>query len=62
MLSCQVLTTKTIKNKAKHLLENELKKLKTFDLSHFIGKNYFEENGAQNYFVFQRMYKYLKKN
>ena len=62
MLSCQVLTTKTIKNKAKHLLENELKKLKTCDLSHFIGKNYFEENGAQNYLVFQRMYKYLKKN
>ena len=30
------------KNKSKHLLvENELKKLKTFDLSYFRGKNYF---------------------
>ena len=30
-------------NKSKHLLvENELKKLKTFDLSYFLGKNYFE--------------------
>ena len=32
-------------NKSKHLLvENELKKLKTLDLSYFGGKNYFEGN------------------
>ena len=44
-------------NKSKHLLvENELKKLKTFDLSRFKGKNYFEGNdGAQNALVFQTM-------
>ena len=38
------------KIKSKYLLpENELNKLKTFDLSYFIGKNHFEEAGAQNY-------------
>ena len=39
---------KITKNKSKHLLvENELKKLKTFDQSYFIGKSYFEEDGHQ---------------
>ena len=44
-------------NKSKHLLvENELKKLKTFDLSYFKGKNYFEGNDeAKNAPVFQTM-------
>ena len=59
MLNCQV---KITKNKTRHfLLENELKRLKIFDLSYFIGKNYFEEDDAQNYIVFQPMHKYLKK-
>ena len=45
-------------NKSKYLLvETELKKLKTFDLSYFKGKNHFEEDGTQNYLVFQSMYK-----
>ena len=35
------------------------KKFKTFDSGYSRGKNYFEENGAQNYLVFQPMYKYL---
>ena len=48
-------------NKTKHLLvENEFKKLKTFDLSFFIGKNDFEENDTQNYLVFQPLNKYFK--
>ena len=48
-------------NKTKHLLdENELKKLKTFDLSQFIGKSHFEEDGTQNYLVFQTPNKYFK--
>ena len=48
-------------NKTKHLLvENELKKLKTFDLSQFIGKSHFEEDGTQNYLVFQTLNKYFK--
>ena len=43
------LNSKTTSNKWKHLLvENELKKLKTFDSSYFIGKGHFEEDGAQN--------------
>ena len=41
-------------NKTKHAhVENEFKKLKISDSSYFIGKNYFEEDGSQNYSVFQ---------
>ena len=48
-------------NKTKHLLvENELKKLRAFDLSYFIGKSHFEEDGTQNYLVFQPLNKHLK--
>ena len=48
------LNRKVTKNKTDHLLvQNELKKLKTFGLSYFIGKNYFREDGTQNYLVFQ---------
>ena len=48
-------------NKTKHLpVENELKRLKTFDSSYFIGKSHFEEDGNQNYLVFQQMNKYFK--
>ena len=55
------LNRKITKNKADYLLvQNELKKLKTFDSSDFIGKNYFEEDGTQNYLVFQPIYKYFK--
>ena len=49
-------------NESKHLpVENELKKLKTFDSSYFIGKSHFEEDGTQNNLVFQPMYRYFKK-
>ena len=52
---------KITKNKADHLLvQNELKKLQTFDSSYFIGKNYFEEDGTQNYLVFQPISRYFK--
>ena len=52
---------KITKNKAKHVLvENELKKLKTYDASYFIGKSHFEENGRQNDLVFQSLNKYFK--
>ena len=51
MLNCQVLTKKITSNKSKHLLvENELKKLKTFDSNYFIGKNHFED-GTPNYLL-----------
>ena len=55
------LNRKIISNKSKHLLvENELKKLKTFDSSYFIGKSHFEEDGTQNYLVFQPINRYFK--
>ena len=56
------LNRKTTSNKSKHLLvENELKKLKTFDSIYFIDKNYFEEDGTHSYLVFEPIYKYFKK-
>ena len=55
------LNKKITKNKSKHLLvENELNKLKTFDSGYFIGKSHFEEDGTQNYLVFQPMSKYFQ--
>ena len=57
------LNRKITKNKTDHLLvQNQLKKLKTFDLGYFIGKNYFGEDGAQNYLVFQPLFRYFKVN
>ena len=43
------------------MVENELKKLQKFDSSYFRGKSYFEEDGTQNYLVFQPMYRYFKR-
>ena len=55
------LNRKITSNKSKHLLvENELKKLKTFDSSSFIGKSHFEEDGTQH-LVFQPIYRYFKR-
>ena len=55
------LNKKIALNKTKHLLiENELNKLKTLDSSYYIGKNYFKEDGTQNYLVFQSLNKYFK--
>ena len=55
------LNRKITQNKTKHLLvENELNKFKTFDLSYFIGKSHFEEDRVQNYLVFQPISKYFK--
>ena len=60
ILNCEVLLEKLLQiNQNICLLENELKKLKTFDSSYFRGKNYFEEGGAQNYFVYQPMQRYF---
>ena len=42
------------------IVENKLKKLKTFDSSYFIAKSHFED-GTQNYLVFQPMYRYFKR-
>ena len=50
-------------NKTKHLLvQNELNKLKTFDASYFRGQSHFEEEGVQNYLIFQPIIRYFKMN
>ena len=50
-----------VSNKTKHLvIKNELKKLKTFDSIYFRGKSHFEEDGTQNWLVFQPMQRYFK--
>ena len=57
------LNNKIAENKTKNgSIENELKKLKTFDLHYFIGKSHFEEDGAQSYLVFQPISKYFRLN
>ena len=54
------LDSKIVVNKTKNeSIKNELKKLKTLDLSYFIGKSHFEEDGTQNYLVFQPLNKYF---
>ena len=40
--------------------KDELNKLKTFDSSYFISKRHFDEDGTQNYLVFQSMNRYFK--
>ena len=37
-----------------------MNQLKTFDSSYFIGKSHFEEDGVQNYLVFQPLNKCFK--
>ena len=50
MLTEKIFNRKFTANKTKYLLiENELKKLKTFNSSYFIGKSHYEEDGTQNY-------------
>ena len=49
---------KITSNKTKIVLvENEFKKLQTFDSSLFIGQSYFNNDGAQLYLKFQPIYK-----
>ena len=49
-------------NKRKHfLVENEFKKLQKFDSSYSKDKGHCEEDGTQNYLVFQPMQKYFKR-
>ena len=55
------LNRKITANKLKNLLvESESEKLKTFDLSYFIGKSHFQEDGIQTYLAFQPINRYLK--
>ena len=43
-------------------VENNIKKLQVFDLSYFRGKNYFDEDGSQNYLVFLPIFRYFILN
>ena len=52
----KIATNKT-KNKS---VENEIKKLKTLDLSCFIGKSHFGEDDSENYILFQSIKRYVK--
>ena len=57
-----LISDRVTKNKSKHwLVENELKKLKTFDSSYFKGKSHFEEDSTQNLLVFQPLQRYFKR-
>ena len=42
------------------ITEKKFKKLNTYDLNYFRGKNYFDEDGTQNYYIFQPLGKYLE--
>ena len=59
--SVSSINNKIAANKTKNdSIENKFKKLKTFNLGYFIGKSHFEEDGAQNYLVFQPIKDILK--
>ena len=52
---------KVTENKTENVLvKNGLNKLKSFDSDYFIGKSHFEEDGTQNYLLFQPLNKYFK--
>ena len=55
------LNRKFTSNKTKHLLvENQLEILETFDSIYFRGKSHFEDDGTQNYLVFQSIHRYFR--
>ena len=41
--------------------QDKIIELQSFDSSYFRSKDHFEEDGNQNYFVFQPRYRYFKK-
>ena len=58
----QSLNKKINSNKTKDLLvENEIKELNNFHAACFSGKNFFDDDGMQNYLVFQPVYKYFER-
>ena len=62
LINCQVLIEKLLQIKQHiYFLKMYLKKLKTFGSRYFTGKCHFDEDGAQNYFIFQPMYQSFKK-
>ena len=61
MLNSQILIKKLLQIRQHLLVEAELKKLKTFDSIYFRGKSHFEEDGKQNYLVFQPIQRFFKR-
>ena len=43
-------------------IENNIKNLQAFDSGYFRSKSHFEDDGTQNYLVFQPLFKYFKVN
>ena len=56
-----ILDSKVAMNKTKNrAIENQFKKLKTFDSCCFIGKSYFvDKDGTENYLVVQPIHRYF---
>ena len=48
-------------NKKQVLVENELKRLQTFDSNFLIGQGYFNSDGAHLYLILQLLYHTLKR-
>ena len=62
MLNCQVLTEKLPQIKQiVYSLKMKQKSLKTFDWIYFGDKSHFEEDGMQNFLVFQPIQRYFKR-
>ena len=38
----------------------KIKNIQKFDLSYFMGKFYFDDDGSQNYLIFQPVFKYFQ--
>ena len=51
----------TLATKAELKAEKKKIKLEAFDSSYLCGKSHFEDGGAENYLLFQPVYKYFKK-
>ena len=54
------IATLTTKSKPK-AQQDKIIKLQVFNSSYFYGKSHFGDGGAQNYLVFQPIYRYFKK-
>ena len=58
----QIKKVATLATKAELKAEQyKIIKLQAFDSSYSRGKNYFEDDGTQNYLIFQPIYRYFRK-
>ena len=61
LAQANVITNRNVDSKIIEL-ENNIKKLRTFDSSYFRGKSHIEEDDTQNYLLFQPIFRYFKVN